>query len=277
MTLRIDAHQHFWVYGRQEQAWRTPAHAAIARDYTPADLAACLGPAGVDATVLVQSVDKAAENERLLSYARENSFVAAVVAWLPMRDAAEARWRLPELARQPVVRGVRCLIGREPTDWLATQAAFTDLAAAGLAWDVVPVTGRQVADVIALARAVPDLRIVVDHMARPPVERAGWEPWSAQVAALAGCPNIAVKVSVGIDVLTDWPQWNVDDLRRYIDHVAGHFGPQRMILASNWPVVLLRRDYRDVWSDLSAATGFTGTDLAALQGGTAQTWYGITG
>lgn len=278
----IDAHHHFWVYGEDEQSWRNPSHSAIARDYTPSDLEPCLRGSGVDATILIQSVDTPEENERLLRYAAAAPFVAGVVAWLPLRSPEAAMGMIPQLQGQSRVRGVRCLIGREDTGWLtndSTLRVFRALAAADLAWDVVPVTAAQTSDVISVARAVPELRIVIDHLARPPMESDGWQPWADTVRTLAELPNLAIKVSVGLDVLTDWPQWNVDRLSRYVDWVALHFGPERMLLASNWPVILLRCEYRQAWTDLHAAVeaaGISGADLAAVTGGTATRWYRIT-
>jgi L-fuconolactonase len=280
-SRRIDAHQHYWRMGEADQsAWRTAAHGAIARDYAPQDLAPELERCGVDATVLMQSVDEAAENDRLAAYAREASSVAGVVGWLPVRDPAAARRELDRSDRR-MWRGVRTLIGRDPLEWLGepdVAALFRDLAAQGLVWDVVPITPEQVAAVLRLARAVPDLRLVVDHLARPPLDTAGWDPWAGQVAELASCPGVALKVSVGVDALTAWPAWQPEVLRPYVSHVLEEFGPARLMLASNWPVVLLRATYADAWTDLSEAVaiaGATAADLAEVTGGTASRWYGL--
>jgi L-fuconolactonase len=276
---RIDAHQHYWRMGEADQsAWRTSAHGAIARDYGPQDLAPDLERCGVDATVLMQSVDEAAENDRLAAYAKEASTVAGVVGWLPVQDPTPARHEL-ERAGTEAWRGVRTLIGRDPLEWLGEPdvvALFRDLAAEGLVWDVVPITPEQVAAVLELARAVPDLRLVVDHLARPPLDTGGWDPWAGQVAELASCPGVALKVSVGVDALTAWPAWQPQVLRPYVAHVLEHFGPARLLLASNWPVVLLRTSYAQAWTDLSDAVVAAGAgedDLAEVRGGTAMRWY----
>jgi L-fuconolactonase len=280
-SRRIDAHQHYWRMGEADQsAWRTAAHGAIARDYGPEDLAPDLARCGVDATVLMQSVDEAAENDRLAAYARETPSVAGVVGWLPVQDPAAARREL-DRADTRQWRGVRTLIGREPLEWLAQPdvlALFRDLAAQGLVWDVVPITPEQVAAVLRLARAVPDLRLVVDHLARPPLDTGGWEPWAGQVAELASCRGVALKISVGVDALTAWPAWQPEVLRPYVAHVLDQFGPGRLMLASNWPVVLLRATYADAWRDLSdavCAAGAGAADLAEVTGGTASRWYGL--
>ncbi|WP_063784324.1 amidohydrolase family protein [Streptomyces sp. SBT349] len=277
----IDAHHHFWRVARQHQSWRTGDHHAIDRDYGPEDLRAAARAAGVDATVLVQSVDTAEENDRLAAYAAEAGDLAAgIVGWLPLADPAAARAELDRFTH-PLLTGVRTLIARDPLDWLTapgTVALFRDLAARGLTWDVVPVTAEQVARVTALAEAVPDLRIVVDHLARPPVESGAREPWASQLTALARQPGIACKVSVGIDVLTAWPRWDADALLPHVAHAVEVFGPGRLMLASNWPVVLLRRDYPGALADLGDVLSRAGVDrdgLAEIRGATAARWYGV--
>ena len=276
---RIDAHQHYWRMGEADQsAWRTADHGAIARDYGPEHLVPELERCGVDATVLMQSVDEAAENDRLAAYAREASTVAGVVGWLPVRDPTAARREL-DRAGTAVWCGIRTLVGRDPLEWLERPdvvALFRDVATQGLIWDVVPITPEQVAAVLRLARAVPDLRLVVDHLARPPLDTGGWDPWARQVAEVASCAGVALKVSVGVDALTAWPSWQPQVLRPYVAHVLDHFGPARLMLASNWPVVLLRTTYARAWTDLSdavVAAGALEEDLAQVTGGTATRWY----
>ncbi|NED98572.1 amidohydrolase family protein [Phytoactinopolyspora halotolerans] len=276
----IDAHQHFWRLQLQEQTWRTADHGAIAADYEPSDLAGPMSEAGVDATILIQSVDSAEENDRLAAYAATTSFIAGVVGWAPLRDPRAAAAEIDRMVRiVPRLRGVRCLVGRERLDWLTEPPALQALrmlADLGLSWDVVPVTAAQSAVVVAAARQVPQLRVVVDHLGRPPVEAGGWEPWASSVRALASCPNVAMKVSVGIDVLTAWGGWNPHALAPYVQCAVEQFGPSRLMLASNWPVVLLRQNYADAWNGLIetlARIGLSRSEIADIRGGTARRWY----
>ncbi|RMI42855.1 amidohydrolase family protein [Streptomyces triticirhizae] len=280
----IDAHHHFWRVARQAQPWRDPHHhAAIARDFEPEHLAGELAAAGVDATVLVQSVDSAEENDRLAAYAARAPFVAGLVGWLPLAEPAAAHRELDRF-RADALCGVRTLVGRDPLRWLrdpATVELCERLAERGLCWDVVPVTPEQVSAVGELAEAVPGLRIVVDHLARPPVERGApgeAADWSARLAALAANPGVALKVSVGIDVLTAWERWDAAALRPFVAEAVRHFGPERLMLASNWPVSLLRRDYGGTLADLAALLADAGLDedgLARVRGETAARWYGV--
>jgi L-fuconolactonase len=271
---RIDTHHHFWRTEAQEQPWRGNAHAALAADFGPADLAPLLEGSGVSSTVLVESVDTAEENDRLAAYAAAFPQVAGVVGWLPLADPDAAR---AELARADRSRwcGVRCLVARAPLDWLAPDL-MAELAALDLAWDVVPVTDAQVEAVVTLAHQVSDLRIVVDHLARPPLDTGSLDAWSDRLAALAGCPNVALKASVGIDVLSSWERWEPGALAPVVAEAVTVFGPERLMLASNWPVVTLRADYATALDDLDGAVVAAGVDaagLAEVRVGTALRWY----
>lgn len=277
MTRIIDAHQHFWRTGEQELPWLQQSHAALVRDFQPEDLELELRGAGVDATVLMQSVDEPEENLRLVAYA-SSPRVAGVVAWLPLQDPEGARRQLDALHIDKLV-GVRCLISTDPLSWLAEPAEvklFGDLADRGLAWDVVPITQQQTEAVIGLARAVPDLRIVIDHLGRPPLESGQWEPWATLLGRLSTCENVAVKVSVGIDALTAWSEWGATTLEKYVRFVAEQFGAKRLMIASNWPVVLLRASYATAWGDLKELLYRVFEDegdRSAVFGGTAESWY----
>src|SRR5690606_22931019 len=97
----IDTHHHFWRTALQEQPWRDPAHTELAADFEPDDLAPLMAQAGVESTVLVESVDTAAENDRLAAYAAAFRPVAGVVGRLPLDDPAAARADLARAHRAP--------------------------------------------------------------------------------------------------------------------------------------------------------------------------------
>ena len=277
MTKVIDAHHHFWRTAEQEQPWRQAAHTRLERDFEPLDLIPELDRAEVGSTILMQSVDEPAENQRLAAYA-SHPRIAGVVAWLPLQDTAAARAELAAL-RIPKLVGVRCLVARDPMEWLSSPssvALFQEIADRRLVWDVVPITLEQTRAVLELAKRVPTLRIVVDHLGRPPLENQGWEPWASHIRELASCPNVALKVSVGIDALTAWSGWDPSVLEPYIRFVTETLGPRRLMLASNWPVILLRTTYHQAWTDLSRLVFDLledQEDREAVLGGTAERWY----
>ncbi|MBM7790875.1 amidohydrolase family protein [Tenggerimyces flavus] len=264
----VDAHHHFWRAGAQHQSWRPADTPELERDFESAELAPLMAEAGVDTTVLVEHVDEQAENVRLREYAT-SPFVAGVVAWLPLNDPPTA---LAELGRfDASFRGVRFLIGRNPLAWLTnsdTLDVLRELAARSLTWDVVVLSDEQAAQVCAVAERLPSLRIVVCHLARPPLGSGTWDGWTARLDRLASYPNVALKVSVGLDVLTSW-EWSGDELAPCVEHAVSTFGTERCMLASNWPVILLRRGYVESWTELASAVSHDPNVLGA----TATHWY----
>ncbi|MGP4021453.1 amidohydrolase family protein [Saccharopolyspora sp. 5N708] len=273
-TPVVDVHQHFWhvgTRGANEQG-------VLAADFLPEDLGPQLARSGVDATILVQSVNSADENDRMLDFAAQAGFVAGVVAWIPVDDPAVAGEELTRLARQPSVRGARCLIGRdECAGWRTgpVRAVLAELANLGWCWEVVPVTEAQVDVVTELAAQHPDLTVVIDHLARPPLGSGDPDVWRSRVRRLAALPNTALKLSVGVDVLSSW-QWNPTELTPCVHHALQEFGPERCMLASNWPVINLACEYHRAWQDLDRAVadaGLDDTELAAIRGGNAVRYY----
>ncbi|SMH48992.1 L-fuconolactonase [Rathayibacter oskolensis] len=281
----IDAHHHLWPASAiADQGWRPDDDANLRRAFEGEEFRALRSDAGVDGSVLMQSVDAADENERLLAYAAADSGIAGVVAWLPLNEPVAARRHLEELSLRAEDRGVaerlagvRCLIGRGDLDWLLSPeslALFREIAARGLAWDVVPITPQQRASVAKLQRALPELRIVVDHLAAPPVD-GRWEAWAAAIGELAAGEQVAIKLSVGVAVLDALPSWDVAFVRRAFELALDAFGPDRAMVGSNWPVVELRAPYATAWRDqvgvLEALV--SGSDLDRVLGGTATQWY----
>ncbi len=279
MTHTIDTQHHFWKTAAQAQPWRDPSHHVLAKDYGPEQLVDELRNAGVQGTVLVQSVDEPAENDRLAGYAA-NDFVMGLVAWLPLADPPSAYRELDRMDPFKVC-GVRQLIADDPLEWLTksdTINLFREIARRGLAWDVVTTKPDQVAAILMLAAVVPELKIVIDHLNRPPLETRGWNPWAGQISELAGSPTIALKISVGISVLSMWDSWKGSDLFPYVEWAAQNFGPSRLMLASNWPVVLLNASYQTAWHDLSTTVSKvfpSQENKEQVRRGTAIRWYGL--
>lgn len=282
-TRVIDAHHHLWPSTAvRDQAWQPAGVATLRQSFEPADLREELEQAGVEGTVLMQSVDSEAENDRLLAYARSAGFVRGVVAWAPLDRPARAQEVVDDLLtraepRAPLV-GVRALHGADPMEWVRRPdvlAAFRHLRDLDLAWDVVPTTEAQRDAVVSVARAVPGLRVVVDHLAAPPLEEDGRDAWRAELHRLAAEPGVAVKLSVGVAVLTRMAEWAPAQVAGWVEDALVAFGPERSMVASNWPVVLLQRSYRHAWRDVVAAVeavlGEPDTRLAI--GGTASRWY----
>jgi len=247
----IDCHHHVWVHARRPHQWPTPqARGALERDFTVADLAHAMREAGVDGTALMQSLNDIEETEEFLDIARATPWIRGVVGWAPLDSPAETEAALDMFAARGPLVGIRHLMRvGGVAGFLQRYEVMQSLALiarAGLVFETVPTTPEQFAQAFATARRFPDMPYVINHLGRPPVPEKGWEPWAGLIRQAASLPNMSIKLSAGIALIQDWA-WSPEDLRPYVAHVIDCFGPGRVMVASNWPVVLVASSYADVW------------------------------
>lgn len=275
--LVIDCHQHFWVWGKRAHKFPPAAGTRLDRDFTPADLRPQLKKNGVDATILVQSINDLDETYEFLDLSRAIDYVLGVVGWVPLTDPAACATALENVKSRGKLVGIRPLIAYEPDpDWLL-QASVREslglLAQAGLVFEAIPVNERQFDAVLTVASAMPGLKVVLNHLGNPPVPEQGWEPWATYVKGAAELPNMAIKLSAGLALVIRW-KWSTGEIRRYADYAIELFGPERVMAGSNWPVVELGGTFGEVWSGLTdLLAGLTPVERAAVLGGSAQRIY----
>jgi len=240
----IDAHQHFWQLGRFDYPWMSEDLGVLYRDYLPHDLAPILQENHITQTVLVQASNSVAESRWLLDLADANNFIGGVVGWVDL-TSSDIDPQLDELFSHPKFKGVRHLVESEPNDdWLVQPEVLSGLqklSARGLTYDLLVHT-RHLKHVPLIAETCPDLALVIDHLAKPPIARNEINEWSQAFRPLARYPNINCKLS-GLVTEANWHSWQADDLRPFVDCALECFGVDRMIFGSDWPVCLLAATY----------------------------------
>ena len=254
-----------------------PGESVVRRNYLPPDLDPLLQASGVTGTVLVQAHQSLEEANFLLQIAEATDFVAGVVAWIDL----QAPWAgevLDRLMQRPKLVGIRHQVEDDPDDeWLIRDESVRGLrrlAQRGLAYDLL-VKPRHLSTIPVLAERVPDLRMVVDHIAKPMIADGAFEPWARDIAAVAEIPGIYCKVS-GMVTEADHSTWSVDDLRPYVAHVVEAFGLERLMWGSDWPVCLLAASYEGVLEAALEAIGpLTLDQRAGFLGGNAIRFYGL--
>ena len=249
-TGRVDAHHHLWDPGRRAYPWMDESVAAIRQPFGPDDLDAAAGPQGFGQTIAVQAVSSVEETGELLDVAATSGRVAGVVGWVDLAGP-EGADTLAALRARPGGRalvGVRHQVHDEPDPgWLLRDdvgRGLAAVAAAGLVYDLL-VRERELPAARAVARRLPELTLVVDHLAKPRIRDGALEPWAGELAALARQPNVACKVS-GLVTEADWDAWTPGQLVPYVRHAAEVFGPDRLLFGSDWPVCLLAAGYAEV-------------------------------
>ena len=268
----IDSHHHVWRLARGDYDWLTP-DLSIHRDYTLDDLRPQLGD--ITATILVQAAPTDAETAFLLDVAEQSDgLVAGVVGWTDLA-APDAPARIEALAAHPKLVGLRPMLQDHPDPtWILRpdlEPALRTMAQAGLVLDLLILT-HQLDQVSKLATAHPDLRMVIDHAAKPPIARKLFEPWATRITEAARHQNVWCKLS-GLATEAG-PDWRPADLQPYVDHLLGIFGPERLLWGSDWPVLDLAGGYRS-WRDATdlLLTGLPPAARASILGETARALY----
>lgn len=224
----------------------------LKRDYLPGDLEGELQAAGFGGTVVVQARQNLEETRCLLELADKYSFIKGVVGWL---DLCSSRLdsQLEEFASHPKLVGVRHVIHDEADDAFMLHPDFrrgiASLDAHGLCYDLL-LFPRHLGRARILVESLPEQRFVLDHLGKPLIKAGVLEPWKSDLTTLATLPNVWCKLS-GMVTEADWKSWSYTDLLPYMETVLEAFGPERIMLGSDWPVCLLAGEYGQVMEVVS--------------------------
>ncbi|WP_285136103.1 amidohydrolase family protein [Microbacterium sp. lyk4-40-TSB-66] len=250
----IDAHQHVWDPTRAEYDWLGPESAPIDGVMTFADVAPELRAAGVDFTVQVQSADNAEDTGLMRESAAAHREVAGIVGYAPLHDPAATERTLASWEGDPLLVGVRTLIHNQPDpDWLLrpeVNASLGLLEERDLPFDVVAVLPRHVEIIPLVAERHPRLRMVIDHLAKPPIGVGDGAQWSRLMSAAARSENVFAKVSGLYSAADDSSAWTTEQIRPFLDRALEMFGPARLMYGGDWPISVLSGGYTRVWRGL---------------------------
>ncbi|MBR23011.1 MAG: hydrolase [Leifsonia sp.] len=272
--MRIDSHLHLWP-STEGYRWLTDDLAPINRGFAPAEAHEALIEARFDSAVLVQAADTDADTDWLLTMAQTHEWVAGVVGWVPLSDASQAERRLEELSGRPLV-GIRGLINDQPDHALLdrpeVRQTLTVLADRNLPFDIHDAWPWHLDAATRAASEIDGLTMVLDHLGKIPGDDADeLRLWRAAVERFAAVPHTIAKLSglhqrgVRLSRATFEFVW---------DTALTAFGPQRLMLGSDWPMPLLA-DGPDATSTQldNALHTLSGVERAHLEAGTARRIY----
>jgi L-fuconolactonase len=273
----IDAHHHFWQLDRYDYVWMSPDLQELYRDYNPDDLQPVLNSNSIDCSVLVQTISSVNETRWFLELATQYKFIAGVVGWVDLTDPHVGE-QLDELCDSPKLVGIRHQVHDESdSEWLVrddVQHGLGELQLRDLTYDLL-IRPQHLEVSQCVAEKFPDLRFVIDHIAKPAIATQDWDDWATGIAALATCPNVACKLS-GMITEADWANWQPADLAPYIRHVLDHFGTERVMFGSDWPVCLLAGTYDQVLDGLTTNLNqLSDHQREDVFGNSATAWYNL--
>jgi L-fuconolactonase len=276
MTLVVDAHHHFWDPASHHYPWMSDE---LRRRFGPEDLRPLLEASGVDRTVVVQTISSVDETREFLATAAETDFVAGVVGWADLTDPSVGM-RLAELRAGPggdFLVGIRHQVHDEAdSGWLLredVQRGIQAVGEAGLVYDLL-VRTRELAAALQVVSRQPDVRFVIDHLAKPRIAAGPSDrEWEREMAPFSDFGNVTCKLS-GMVTEASWSDWTPGDLLPYVRRALGWFGSERCIFGSDWPVCLVAATYQQVTGALrSAVSDLNRAQQEAVFGGNAVRVY----
>lgn len=241
--MRIDSHQHFWKYDSAQYDW-IPTGSTIHRDFGPEDLKPLLQAAQLDGCVAVQARQSLIENDYLCNLAAQHDFIRGVVGWIDLRSE-KVEEQAAAFRALPKAVGVRHVVqGETDPDFMAREPfrrGISKLQKYGLIYDIL-IFEHQLADAIALVKAFPEQRFVIDHIAKPRIKEKSIRDWSEKMTEISHYSNTWVKLS-GMVTEADHQSWKLSDLEPYWDATLQAFGADRILFGSDWPVIRLACSY----------------------------------
>ena len=249
----------------------------LRRNYLPGELKPLLSASGFDGTIAVQARQMVEETEWLLQLADTHNFIKGVVGWVDLRSPALGA-QLAKFAAHPKLVGVRHVVHDEPDDNFMLRPEFRrgirQLREFNLTYDLL-LFPKHLPVAVKLVAEFPEQPFVLDHIAKPAIREGQIFPWKEDLKRLAEFPQVYCKLS-GLVTEAKWKQWRPADFHRYLDIVIEAFGPERLMIGSDWPVCTLSGDYAATMRIVTDYVQKFPTEICeGILGGNCARFYGI--
>ena len=244
----IDAHVHLTDVKNLGYAW-TKSAPVLNRSVLPADLFKAAAPVAIEKFVFVEvDVDMpqhVAEAEWINGIAKSEPKLAGMVAALPLEQGNAVHADLEKIAGLKTARGIRRLIQNQPDPDFCIQPKFIEglklLAKHDLVFDIC-IFHHHLPNAIKMVRQCPEVRFVLDHIAKPAIKAGVSDPWRQHMKELAALPNVTCKIS-GVSTEADHKNWTREQLKPYVAHSIDTFGFERCMFGGDWHVLELAGTY----------------------------------
>jgi L-fuconolactonase len=248
MAKVIDTHMHSWDLQKVRYSWLDGDTSILAQNYYPSGIEAQLEAANVSAAVMVQAANNIEDTAFMFDCAAQYPWIIGVVGWVDLLNPETAKKQLEAHLQNKYFKGIRHLIHDEPDhNWLLQPAVIKSLeilADYGVPFDIVGVKIEHIKAAIQVAKQIPHLKMVFDHLNHPPIATSEqFGAWGEAISEAAAMPNFYAKISGLGTCCADFNDWSANTIEPYIAFVLEHFGIDKLMIGGDWPVSLLAGDY----------------------------------
>ena len=248
MAKVIDTHMHSWDLQKVRYSWLDGDTSILAQNYYPSGIEDQLQAANVSAAVMVQAANNIEDTAFMFDCAAQYPWIIGVVGWVDLLNPETAKKQLEAHLQNKYFKGIRHLIHDEPDhNWLLQPAVIKSLeilADYGVPFDIVGVKIEHIKAAIQVAKQIPHLKMVFDHLNHPPIATSEqFGAWGEAITEAAAMPNFYAKISGLGTCCADFNDWSANTIEPYIAFVLEHFGIDKLMIGGDWPVSLLAGDY----------------------------------
>ena len=275
--MTIDSHQHFWNYDPIKHDWIDDEMSVIRRDFTPSSLLEVYQENDIDGCVAVQADQTTEETDFLIDLASNNSFIKGVVGWVDFR-ADDIETKLAHYNNFDIVKGFRHVVQGESDPNFLLRPKFLEgiskLEVYNFTYDIL-VFPHQLGAVLEFVKKFPNIKFVIDHIAKPYIKDGYFDGWATLMKEIAKQKNVYCKLS-GIITEADYKAWNYEILAPYMELILEAFGPERILYGSDWPVCLVAGKYTQVKKLITEfISNLTPKEQAGIMGINATKFYNL--
>ena len=258
----IDSHQHFWNYNEERDTWITPKMSILRTDYYPNYSESLFRDQGFTGCVAVQADSSEEETLFLLALAEQNEFIQGVVGWVDLQSK-NIEDRLAYFTQFEAIKGFRHIVQGEKDPLFLIRKEFIkgvkSLASFDLSYDLL-IYPHQLKSAITFCESCDDQRIVLDHLAKAPLKSGNIQEWKKEIQAFSGLSLVSAKISGIVTEAAD-QSWTQQQVNEIVEVALDVFGPDRLMIGSDYPVVLVNSNLeRWVLSFQEALGGLSETE-----------------
>jgi L-fuconolactonase len=236
----IDAHIHLYDPSAVPYGWMAAQWPELNRPQLESDFDRAHCPIAVEGYFACEAHPDDGHHASEASFlsqraARDRRLLAITALARVERGAAVAR-DLDDLAPFSLVRGIRVGLAGRPdrmAEPLFVEGVRT-VGRRGLHYEIA-VQHTGLSHALMLARACPDVSMILDHIGMPDIKAGIWQPWCALMADLARHPNVAVKISGAMAGAGRGS--GAQQVSPFVRHAIDCFGFDRSMFASDWPAL----------------------------------------
>jgi L-fuconolactonase len=239
----IDAHQHFWTYQENRDAWITEDMARIRKNFYPNDSHELFANNDIDGCIAVQADSSEDETLFLISLAEQSEFIKGVVGWVDLQ-AKNIESRLTYFSQFEQIVGFRHVVQSETDPDFLVRPDFLRgvqlLESFDFTYDLL-IYPNQLNAGIEFCKKNSNQKIVLDHLAKPPIKTGDISEWKKYIKKFKELENVSAKIS-GLITEAEWFNWNEKDILDIIEISLDVFGRDRLMFGTDYPVVLVAEE-----------------------------------